>query len=264
MKFALVNVFTTTPNSGNQLAVVFLESELSKDDMQTIAKNFNFSETVFVSNMDEANPSLRIFTPKSELPFAGHPTIGAGWMLSQILGTKEFAVKVPSGVIPIKASSEGAILEFSKAPVLRPYEGDLLNVLKHCQVDESEIAFNPYLVNVGPEFLVIPLKSKEALINARPPLNLNEPLKCYFIHEETPEKFKVRMFAPSFSVIEDPATGSAACALAGYLEQVLKRSSGKMIISQGAEMGRACEIQLEWGKGIRVGGKVHLWAQGSL
>lgn len=264
MKFALVNVFTTSPNLGNQLAVVFLEKELSKETMQTIAANFNFSETVFILEMENEIPSLRIFTPKSELPFAGHPTIGAGWMLSQILGKKEFSVKVPAGVIAIKAHAEGATLTFPNKPVIRPYEGDLLNVLEHCGVEESEIAFNPYLVSVGPEFLVIPLKSKEALIKAKSPISLTEAVKCYFIHEENPSQFKVRMFAPSLSVIEDPATGSAACALAGYLAQVLNRSTGKVSISQGAELNRACEIQLEWDEKICVGGKVHLWAQGSL
>lgn len=264
MKFALLNVFTTTPNSGNQLAVVFVESELSKDQMQTIAKNFNFSETIFVSAMDEEHPNLRIFTPQSELPFAGHPIVGASWILSQVLGKKEFTVKVPSGLIPVVTTAEGATLSFPRKPALRPYEGDLLNVLKHCGVEESEIAFNPYLVNVGPEFLVIPLKSKEALINAKSPLSLKEEVKCYFVHEESPSQYKVRMFAPSLSVVEDPATGSAACALAGYLEQVLGKKSGKISVLQGAEMNRACEIKLSWGEMIEVGGSVHLWAQGSL
>ena len=263
MKFHLVNVFTTGAlNTGNQLAVVFPEKNLSAPEMQALAKDFNFSETVFVYD----NYDLRIFTPKHELPFAGHPSIGAAWMVGQLTKRKNFSLSVPRGVLAIETNDEGAKLTFPGEPLIKNFEGDLNHLLKHCSVAPEQVHLDLIRnVTSGPEFTVIPLKSHSALKKATSPLTTKDPLKCYFVFQEDAHTFHVRMFAPVLSVIEDPATGSAACALAGFLRDVMNEPSGKIKVFQGLEMGRPSEIRVSWNKsGIHLEGLVLKWASGEI
>jgi trans-2,3-dihydro-3-hydroxyanthranilate isomerase len=263
MKFQIVNVFTTDAvNSGNQLAVVFPDKNLETHQMQSIARDFNFSETVFIFD----HYDLRIFTPKSELPFAGHPSIGAAWSVHQITKYKNFSLKAPLGILSIEAHSEGAKLTFPGSPVIKNFAGDLNHVLKHCAVDPSQVHTSMVrVVNSGPEFIVMPLKSHSALKKAVPPVTTKDPLKCYFVFQEDPHTYHVRMFAPVLSVMEDPATGSAACALAGFLRDAMGEPSGKIKIFQGVEMGRPSEIGISWNKKeIFLEGLVSKWASGEI
>ena len=263
MRFELLNVFTTEESSsGNQLAVVFVDKNLTASEMQTVAKNFNFSETVFVRD----HYQLRIYTPQSELPFAGHPTIGAAYAIGLQTKRKQMSLEVPLGVIEVEARSGGASLLFPGRPVISDYSGNIATVLGHCQVEENQVHMELIrLVNVGPEFLVIPVKSHQALKRAVSPLGLKEPLKCYFIFQQNPDTFFVRMFAPSLSVNEDPATGSAACALGGYLRDVMDIAAGAISIFQGSEMKRPGLISLEWGRNfIKLSGAVTKWGEGNL
>ena len=136
MKFYILNVFATLEkNSGNQLAVVFPEKPLLTEQMQSIAQDFNFSETVFIYD----HYLLRIFTPKSELPFAGHPSIGSAWLVGQLLQRKHFSLEVPLGVLAAEATDAGAKITFPGVPTIRQFDGDLKHVLKHCSVDFSQI-----------------------------------------------------------------------------------------------------------------------------
>lgn len=263
MKYQLVNVFTTPEkNSGNQLAVVLAEKNLSTEEMQTIARDFNFSETVFIFD----HYDLRIFTPKHELPFAGHPSIGAAWVVSLLTRKKNFSLSVPLGVLAIEASPEGAKLTFPGSPIVKTFTGDLGHILKHCNVDPKNVHTSQVrMVNSGPEFTIMPLKNHSALKKAVPPVTTTDPLKCYFIFQEDGQTFHVRMFAPSLSVIEDPATGSAACALAGFLREVMEEPSGNIKVYQGAEMGRPSELRVSWNKsGIHLEGLVSKWATGEI
>ena len=263
MKYQLVNVFTTLEkNSGNQLAVVLAEKAMTTQDMQTIARDFNFSETVFIFD----HYDLRIFTPKHELPFAGHPSIGAAWVVSQLTRRKNFSLSVPFGVLAIEANPEGARLTFPGSPTVKPFDGDLEHILKHCQVDLKQVHTSQVrIVNAGPEFTIMPLKSHSALKKAVPPVTTKDPLKCYFIFQEDGRTFHVRMFAPTLSVIEDPATGSAACALACFLRDVMEEPSGNIKVFQGAEIGRPSEIRVSWNKnGIHLEGLVSKWATGEI
>lgn len=261
MKFEIVNVFRTqNPNSGNQLAIVYPDKQLDSSQMQSIAKDFNFSETVFIYD----NYDLRIFTTKAELPFAGHPSIGAAWSISQITKYKNFALRAPLGILSIEANHDGAKLTFPGSPVIKNFEGDLNHVLKHCSVDPAQVHLSQVrLVNSGPEFIVMPLKSHSALKKATPPVTTKDPLRCYFIFQEDAHTFHVRMFSPS--TIEDPATGSAACALAGFLRDVMGEPSGNVKIFQGLEMGRPSEIRISWNKKeIFLEGLVSKWATGEI
>ncbi len=261
MNYTLLNVFTRGFQSGNQLAVVEVKTPLAAEEMQTIARNFNFSETVFVTD----HKNLRIFTPKSELPFAGHPTIGAAWWIAQQTKQEKFALSLPLGLVPIRLEQNKVFLTFPGTPKVSAYTGDLQGLLESTNVSPSSVQEDWIRqINVGPEFLLVPLNSYEALKAARPPVGFPEPVKCYFVFQEHPTIFHVRMFAPSLSVMEDAATGSAACALAGHCRDVRGIASGNVTVYQGQEMGRASEIQLSWDQLIQVGGCVEQWAQGQL
>ena len=263
MRFELLNVFTTDESSsGNQMAVVFPNQEITENEMQKVAKNFNFSETVFIRD----HFHLRIFTPQSELPFAGHPTIGAAHSLGLQTKRKQFTLEVPRGVVEVEASISGASLTFPGIPKIKNYGGNLTHILNHCQVEETQVHTElTRLVDVGPEFLIIPLRSHQALKKAVSPLSLKEPLKCYFIFQHDPNTFFVRMFAPSLSVNEDPAIGSAACALGGHLRDVMNIPAGSIEIFQGREMNRPSLLHLKWGRSfIKLSGGVTKWGEGKL
>jgi trans-2,3-dihydro-3-hydroxyanthranilate isomerase len=265
MKFYLLNVFTKDGEAGNQLAAVFPDRNLSLPEMQRIAREFNFSETIFLSD-PETQPRIRIFTPKSELPFAGHPTLGGAWLLHHLKLQKEnFSLQVPLGSVPVEVTSQDGFITFPGKVKLQSYSGNLSGLLENCHLRLEEIdRENVQCVNVGPEFVVIPVKTREALAQAQSPLNFPEPVKVYLIHRGEKGKFSVRMFAPILSVIEDPATGAAACALAGYLRDFKKVPPGEAVLSQGNELGRPCELKIKWGDSIQVGGSVKLWGEGKL
>lgn len=261
MNYTLLNVFTRGTEGGNQLAVVEVKTPLTTEKMQSIARNFNFSETVFVTD----HKNLRIFTPKTELPFAGHPTVGAAWWIAQQTKQQQFALSLSLGLVPIRIEENRPYLTFPGNPKISHYTGDLSGLLRSAHVPEDQVQKDMIrLINVGPEFLVIPLNSHAALRNARPHLGFNESVKCYYVFQEHPTIFHVRMLSLTLSTLEDPATGSAACALAAHCRDVRNIASGNVTVYQGQEMGRPSEIQLSWDQLIHVGGSVEQWAQGQL
>lgn len=265
MKYYLLNVFTKNFENGNQLAAVFPEKNLSEHEMLSISKNFNFSETIFF-DPDLVNPKIRIFTPKEELSFAGHPTVGASWLLGHLGYLRSsFSIEVPLGKVSASVSEKNAFVIFPANPIIKNYQGSLSDLLHYSQVSIGDVLVDDVRnINVGPEFTVIPLKNIEALSRSISPVMFNEPVKAYFICQTGPKSFSVRMFAPAISVVEDAATGSAACALGAFLRDVKGIQEGDVIISQGLEMGRECEIRLSWKNHIEVGGQVKLWASGTL
>jgi trans-2,3-dihydro-3-hydroxyanthranilate isomerase len=259
MKFYLLNVFTKNKQNGNQLAAVFPEKNLTPEEMQKISREFNFSETIFFDPADKKH--LRIFTPIGELPFAGHPTVGGAWLLHHLKHVGEkFTMTVPQGELP-SVVKETALIQYPGTPVVRQFLGNISNVLKSCNVNEADVEIeNVRSVNAGPVFTVIPLKSRKALTNATLPANQVQGTRHYFYFKEDDHHYSVRMFG----MREDPATGSAACALAGFLKQVKGQASGKVILSQGKEMNRECELHLTWDENIFIGGRVNLWGEGAL
>ena len=264
MKYYLLNVFTKNLKNGNQLAAVFPEKDLTQEEMQQMAREFNFSETIFFGSK---NPSyIKIFTPNSELPFAGHPLVGAAWLM-RYLGLKErnFSLEVKQGMIEVDVG-EDTFITFPGDPKIRNYEGDLEGLLKESNLDFTDVEMEQIrVVNVGPEFTIIPLNTRAALSQATTPINFHEKqTKAYYIFKVSDDEFAVRMFAPGISVSEDAATGSAACALGGYIREVLGMQKGKLTITQGTEMKRECELKLRWDEKIQVGGKIKLWGTGEL
>ncbi|BAQ64709.1 phenazine biosynthesis protein PhzF like [Geminocystis sp. NIES-3709] len=234
--------------------------------MQKIAIEFNFSETVFVFSPSnpQANFDVRIFTPGGEIPFAGHPTIGTAFLLGYLgmvhltSDTTEIVLHEEVGNVPVTIYSKynEVIATELNAPnppkFLRdiPSKESLAEVLSLSEKDLSE-KFAPQAVSCGLPFFIIPLNSFSALSNAQ--LNLTawqKTLSNHFAPHVYPcyqmDKFewRVRMFAPSLNISEDPATGSAASAFAGYLAsyQPEKNGNWQWLIEQGLEINRPSKI----------------------
>jgi len=298
VRFRTVDVFTERPFAGNQLAVVLDAEVLSTEQMQEIAAEFNYSETSFVlpPEAPDHEARIRIFTPKSEVPFAGHPTIGAaavlGWEGSVSLGAGSATVILEEqvGEVPVTVSqrSDGVIFaqltaaQLPKSGPNPPSREELAAVVSLSPDDLCEGEHFPQTWTCGLPFLFIPVKSLEATERARidhdhwkQTLADFWSAEPYVFTTETvnPEAHvHARLFAPGLGVGEDPATGSAAAALAGYLAERNPQASGvqNWIIEQGLEMGRPSrlELQLHWHDTtlqlVQVGGSSVLVSSGEL
>ncbi|MGY6528910.1 MAG: PhzF family phenazine biosynthesis protein [Cyanobacterium sp.] len=293
MKFYTLDVFTNQLFSGNQLAVFPDGEGLSDDDMQKIAIEFNFSETVFVFDDEQTNFQLRIFTPGGEIPFAGHPTIGTAFLLAKLgkfnlnAGETEVVFREGVGDVPVTVFRDGQnkIWTQLKAPCPPdfytdcPCKQDLAQMLS---LEMDDLMVDNFVVegaSCGLPFLLIPLASKEALGKAKIDLGIWERVlknswspHVYIFVQTGYSSFQVRMFAPALNITEDPATGSAATAFAGYLAKYQPESEGcwSWDIFQGSEMGRPSRIkaialkQNNRIKEIKVGGESIIVTEGNL
>ncbi len=263
--FYTADVFTNQIFGGNPLAVFPQAQTLTDWQMQKIAAEINYSETVFVlpPRTPEGTKQLRIFTPKAELPFAGHPTVGTAYVLAQLgeipLTDPETCIIFEEGVgpVPVQIFSDrgqptytelttSQLPEFGPEP---PPVEDLALMLSLNPEDLLMGEYSPQAVSCGLPFLFIPLKSQQALAQAKlqrdrwQDLLSNFWASCVYLFTfETSDPaifLRSRMFAPSLGIEEDPATGSAAAALGGYLG-VRDRREGilQWQIEQGIEMGR--------------------------
>ena len=242
-RYVVCDVFTDTPLAGNQLAVFTDAREIPDDTMQRLAREMNFSETVFVLPSDDGHARIRIFTPTNEMLFAGHPTLGSAFVLAGPLQLDEIRLETGKGVIPVRLEREGARIIFGRMeqplPTIEPYaEADTL--LEALGVERSELPVEAYdngmghvYVTLGSEDEVAALKPDLSRLTDLPPL-----LGVNTIAGKG-SRWKTRMFAPGGGVAEDPATGSAAGPLAVHLARHGRIGYGDEIeISQGAEIGR--------------------------
>ncbi len=242
-RYVVCDVFTDRPLAGNQLAVFTDAREIPDDTMQQLAREMNFSETVFVLPSEAGHARIRIFTPTNEMLFAGHPTLGSAFVLAGPLQLDEIRLETGKGVIPVRLEREGARIIFGRMeqplPTVEPYaEADTL--LEALGVERSELPVEAYdngmghvYVTLGSEEEVAALKPDLSRLTDLPPL-----LGVNTIAGEG-SRWKTRMFAPGGGVDEDPATGSAAGPLAVHLARHGRIAFGDEIeISQGAEIGR--------------------------
>ena len=242
-RYVVCDVFTDTPLAGNQLAVFTDAREIPDDMMQSLAREMNFSETVFVLPSDDGHARIRIFTPTNEMLFAGHPTLGSAFVLAGPLQLDEIRLETGKGVIPVRLEREGARIIFGRMeqplPTIEPYaEADTL--LEALGVERSELPVEAYdngmghvYVTLGSEDEVAALKPDLSRLTHLPPL-----LGVNTIAGKG-SRWKTRMFAPGGGVAEDPATGSAAGPLAVHLARHGRIGYGdEIVISQGAEIGR--------------------------
>lgn len=274
--FFITDVFAEAPYAGNRLGTLLDAADIDSMDMQKIAREFNFAETTFITGGSlELGFDVRIFTPDRELPFAGHPTLGTAYLIrNEILKAdiSELTLNLGVGKIPVSFFDDGVSWMKLKTPVF----GD--SVSKEAVAEELGLQLSdidrrfPVLpVSTGLEFLMVPVNSYEALKTVW--VAEGKLADAYFVFcaggYNDRQSIQARMFASALGVAEDPATGSANGNLASYLVEYEYFGSSKVeiVVGQGYEMDRPSQLYLKASKvdagyDIRVGGKVHVVAEG--
>lgn len=273
-RYVVADVFTDRPLTGNQLAVFTDAREIPDGQLQPLAKEMNFSETVFVYPPEQGgHVKIRIFTPAAEMPFAGHPVLGSAFVLGGPLQLTTINLETLKGIIPVELEREGARIVFGwmsqPIPEVSPFEqeADLLAALR---IELSELPVELY--DLGIKHVYVALPSEEAVAALEPDYTALARIQGYvgtncFAGSGT--RWKTRMFAPADGVPEDPATGSAAGPLACHLARHGRIGWGEEIqISQGEEIGRPSTLyarahgSAEAIERVEVGGSAVVVARG--
>jgi PhzF family phenazine biosynthesis protein len=285
--YKVVDVFTSRPLLGNPVAVVLDAEGLSTDDMQAIARWTNLSETTFVlpPTTAEADYGLRIFTPRSELPFAGHPTLGSahaileagratprpgGRLIQQCsVGLVELTIEQQNGDRQLAFDLPPARIE----PLHAADVADLERILG-CKVD---IKTAPAIVNVGVIWVIAQMDNAAAVLDLRPDLARLAAferrlgvtgLTVFGTHERGDAAIEVRTFAPSSGVDEDPVCGSGNGSIAAFQWErgLMPGDGGNYVATQGRCVGRdgRIKVNVDTSGNVRVGGSCVTCAEGSL
>lgn len=265
LNYLLLDVFTRERFKGNPLAVVMKADGLLDDQMQAIASEFNLSETVFVNRpqAERHTAAVRIFTPRLELPFAGHPTVGAAVALG--LQARSTAIRLEEKVGVITCVIERIEKHIGQArfalPKLPEEVGKApppLAIAGTLGIDPDEVGcgeLKPALYSAGVPFYLIPVRDPGVLKRIRLERRGWDEVYPFgqgsvYVFTRTPEERGVdlaaRMFSPGMGLGEDPATGSAAAALIGLLSRNANAGQTEFILRQGHEMGRPSTIQLQF------------------
>ena len=299
-RYYTLDVFTATRFGGNPLAVLPEAEGLSTEQMQAITREFNYSESTFVlTPEDSANDArVRIFSPNQEMPFAGHPNIGTAYLLSLLAGSnaehettlrfEEVAGRVPVRVRWKDGAPAHCELSAPQALELGPaMDGadDTAELARALGLDNDDIVTDthfPQRASVGLPFLCVELRDLEALDRARLRIDRfadyaeragSDSVHLYTRDTGTSDAdIRCRMYATLGSLREDPATGSANCALAGLLASAAPDADGtfRYRIAQGMEMGRPSELLASVDKcdgavtEVRIGGACVMVADGTL
>ncbi|WP_137391192.1 PhzF family phenazine biosynthesis protein [Rhodoligotrophos defluvii] len=261
--FVTLDVFTTQRFGGNPLAVFSDGSGLPQATMQAIAGEMNLSETVFVLDDGSGAPRLRIFTPKAELPFAGHPTVGTATVIAARDGhTDKGAFLMHTAAGPVHAEVRrrpDGLMEASIAAPKLPSKGTAPGVndaAAALSLSAEEVIAAPVGFEAGVPFTFVRVASREALSRARVDTACWEtafrrawgpPVYPFTMADWTNgREIHARLFAPGVGIPEDPATGSAAAALVGALCEFQSLDNGRheWLIHQGEDMGRPSQIHL--------------------
>jgi trans-2,3-dihydro-3-hydroxyanthranilate isomerase len=273
-RYVVADVFTDTSLEGNQLAVFTDAREIPEDQLQRLAREMNLSETVFVYAPEaDGHARIRIFTPVSELPFAGHPVLGTAFVLAAPLQLPEIRLETGVGIVPVVLERDGARIVFGRMsqpiPTVRPFErGDEL--LAALGVEGSELPLELYESGVGNVYVLLP--DEEAVAAVEPDLGVVARVMGA-VHANcsagSGTRWKTRMFAPGDGVPEDPATGSAAGPLAVHLARHGRIRFGEEIeVTQGVEIGRPSTLyarvegSAERIEAVEVGGSAVVVARG--
>lgn len=286
-RYRVVDVFTERPLEGNPLAVFPDASGLDATTMQRIARELNLAETAFVlpSTREDCAVRVRIFTPSKEMRFAGHPTIGTGYVLldEDLVDARSgvFVLEEGVGPVPVRVESGSRPMLWLRTPSIeigRAYDPQLCASILGLRAEDL-LDITPRWLSAGNPTVYVALRDKEAVDRAW--LDLGgmrqlrggdaEPL-CLFIFTPTPQGVYARMFAPEYGVAEDPATGSSTGPLAAYMmRHELLPSSGdiRFVSEQGTKMGRRSLLHVrvrgESGSAsIEVGGYVTPVASGRM
>jgi trans-2,3-dihydro-3-hydroxyanthranilate isomerase len=287
--FYLVDVFSEEKFTGNQLAVFRNISKLSDIDMQRIAKEMNYSETTFILSDDKKDGGydVRIFTPETEVPFAGHPTLGTAFVIQQEIikePVKKIVLNLKAGKIPVSIEYTGKKPSNLWMQQLHPKFGKKLDatlISKILNLDTQEInSFFPIQeVSTGLPVIIVPLETlaavKKARIEQAKYFDLIKNLDAKTILIFCTETYKdthdlnVRFFADEYGIPEDPATGSANGCLAAYLvkHRYFGTNQINLKVEQGYEIGRPSLLLLRAEENneklsVHVGGNVEMIAKG--
>ena len=295
-RFQTLDVFTETALAGNPLAVVVDAEGLDDARMQAIAAEFNLSETVFVFEPRDAVNSarVRIFTSKRELPFAGHPTVGAAALIahrraSDLLAAQDLRIVLEEPIGDVvcvarrrKGQALAAYFELPKLPQrLEDKPPATVQIAASLGLELQDIGFDghePSVFSAGAPFLFVPVRSLDAIGRATPGImpwaTKDGPATFVYTREIEREgsAYHARMFASAWGVYEDPATGSAVAAFAGVVQAFERPRDGEsmLTIEQGFEMGRpsliALGLVIENGALVSatIGGSVVIVSSGSL
>jgi trans-2,3-dihydro-3-hydroxyanthranilate isomerase len=282
MDFVQVDVFADGPYSGNPLAVFPDGGDLSKDQMQTIASEMNLSETTFVTDIKDGGYDVRIFTPREELPFAGHPTLGTAWVLRESGRISGDAVEQRSAAGPTAVTFEGDLVWLRRSGTVDPdheesrpqHHAELAAALG---VEPSDIGLEarelgrsgrlrPAFAEAGVSILMAPVKDLEVLkrcFGGPSLIDVTPGSGAYCFTAVQAGRLRARGFFPGVGVAEDPATGAAAAALGVYLADRIGPT--RVEIAQGVEMGRPSKILLDaHADHVRVGGRCEHILEGHL
>ena len=297
--YAIIDVFTDKALTGNPLAVILNASGLEEKTMQTIAQEFNLSETVFVfPPKAPTDPTpIRIFTPQHELPFAGHPTVGTAILLGHerfqnfngelnaVITLNQTIGVVRCGLVLRSNSSSYSEFDIPKLPKQLDLPFGLDEIATALNIEPSEIGFEnhvPTKFDAGVPFYFVPVRNLEIIRQTKPNLEYwsslfgSEGSDSVFVYtRETLTRnsnFHARMFAPSMGIPEDPATGSAVAAFSGVINLFDQLPEGihKVRVEQGYEINRPSQIDLEIEiggseiKNVRIGGHAIIIARGKL
>ena len=243
-RYVVCDVFTDVPLAGNQLAVFTDARDLDSLTMQSLAREMSFSETVFVlpPSSAEADVRIRIFTPVREIPFAGHPTLGAAFVLGGPLQKLVIRIETDAGVVPVELEREGPRIVFGRMEQPIPVWSPVANadeILAAVGAESAGLPVERY--DLGPGHAYLELGSPVEVAALKPNLAAlaqatGDAVNCF---ARDGARWKTRMFAPNHGVAEDPATGSAAGPLAIHLARHGRIAFGEQIeISQGAEINR--------------------------
>jgi PhzF family phenazine biosynthesis protein len=266
--FHLVNVFATSPLSGNALCVFEDGAALTDEQMQALARQFNLSETSFLLPSTVATARVRIFTPGFEMPFAGHPTLGSAHVVRLLRGGTGDALtlETKAGVIPVEASGDVWTLQ-AKAPRVRATEATPAEIAAMLGLREADLDSSAMWVDTGSEQLVVPLLSTEAIDRCHP-----DPVLLAKHGSNARRDTLVLVWAPGAgdavvsrffflnhdALVEDPGTGSACANLGGWFVATGAALPLTRTIAQGAHTGRSCRL------GLRVDAEKRVYVTGAV
>ena len=285
-RYLQLDVFADRPGAGNPLGVVFDAADMEADAMQAYAAWANLSETIFFlpPNSAEADYRVRIFTPRQELPFAGHPSVGAAWAAldSGLAQAKDgrLVQECAAGLLPIRIEQRGATrLIHVRAPQAR--EVDTGNL--HAEALASALQglprgkLAPALWNNGPNWWLVQLADAAAVRAMRPDLPAIATLSIasgavglvvFGQAGDSDHDLAVRAYCPADDIPEDPVTGSANASIAALLHHAgaLPGAERRYIASQGRELGRdgRVEVQVDSENEVWIGGRVQAVIRGSV
>ncbi len=276
-EFLVYDVFSSNAFGGNQLAIVPDATKLPEDDLQRIAREFNFSESTFIYPPETPGnrAKVRIFTPTMEIPFAGHPVIGTAVALADIGPSGDMTLELGVGPLACHATNGNACFTTSVPLeiIAQPTLDEISAALGLKASDIKTTVHLPQLASVGLPFTITELTSRAALASIQIDISqLRQGAKKYptsldfaqFAYVRDGDTLHARMFAPLDNITEDPATGSA-CAALGALLQKLHKTDLSLAIHQGEDMGRPSLIRLKTnGPAITISGAAKCVMKGQL